>query len=136
MQTQKELAEKATIGETTVSRRIAQLKSAGVIRAFRAVLDPAHPDIGFGVTAILRVKLTDMSVKAVLEEKIVEISQVLAVYSVFSPDTDYIALVRAKSNSDLETLSEKIRTLDGAVSVGSMIAARILKETTVLELDT
>jgi Lrp/AsnC family leucine-responsive transcriptional regulator len=96
------------LSASSVHDRVRKLERRGVIRGYRADVDPA--EVGLGVTALVSVFPLDPSQPDHLPQIVTEFPEVQDCYSVAGHE-DYILKVRARNTADLETflrrLSEK-----------------------------
>lgn len=99
--TNAELAEVVHLSASQCSRRRAALEAAGVIRGYRAVLDPLR--LGFGLRAITRVNLREHGQRneGSFAEFLARQPEVRAAHSV-SGDADYILDIHVR---DLEAFA-------------------------------
>jgi DNA-binding Lrp family transcriptional regulator len=133
--TNAELAEVVNLSASQCSRRRAALEAAGVIKAYRAVLDARR--LGFGLRAITRVNLREhgQSNEGSFADFLARQPEVRAAHSV-SGDADYILDIHVR---DLEAFAHFIH---GALlphpqvaQVRSDIVLRTMKDDGGLALD-
>jgi len=100
------------LGKTTglstsaVHQRVRRLEERGVIRGYRAVLDPI--DLGLPILAFVSCKPFDPTAPDDTPERLADISEIEACYSV-AGDENYILMVRVATPGDLESLLATIR---------------------------
>jgi Lrp/AsnC family transcriptional regulator, leucine-responsive regulatory protein len=96
------------LSASSVHDRVRKLERRGVIRGYRADVDP--PAVGLGVTALVSVFPLDPSLPDHLPRTVTEFPEVQDCYSVAGHE-DYVLKVRTRNTADLETflrrLSEK-----------------------------
>ena len=123
-----QLAEEVGLSVTPCLRRIKRLESDGIIRGYRADLDPKK--VGCAFQAFIQVRLGDHAEKTVedFELAILRQPEVVACYAM-TGDTDFLLHVMT---SDLDALSEfAVKTLlrmPGVRESHSSIVFSILKE--------
>jgi Lrp/AsnC family leucine-responsive transcriptional regulator len=98
---------KATgLSTSAVHQRVRRLEERGVIRGYRAVLDPA--ELGLPITAFISCKPFDPTAPDDTPERLADIPEIESCYSV-AGDENYILMVRVATPGDLETLLATIR---------------------------
>jgi len=98
---------KATgLSTSAVHQRVRRLEERGVIRGYRAVLDPG--ELGLAILAFISCKPFDPSAPDDTPERLADIPEIESCYSV-AGDENYILLARVASPGDLETLLATIR---------------------------
>lgn len=103
---------KATgLSTSAVHQRVRRLEQRGVIKGYRAVLDPAALDLP--LTAFVSIKPNDPTADDNITGSLSRIRAVEACYSV-AGDESYILKVRVATPQDLEALLLEIRTALGA----------------------
>ena len=132
--THQQIGTEIHLSASQVSRRVQRLQSAGVIRRYVALLNPAA--LGLTVRAVSYVTLTRHSGDEGLafEREIALFPEVLECYSV-AGESDYILQIVA---ADLHTLSEsvlrRLTRIQGVGSIRSNIVLNCIKSTTQLPL--
>ncbi|MEQ8179251.1 MAG: Lrp/AsnC family transcriptional regulator [Amphiplicatus sp.] len=129
-----ELAEATGISSATCWRRWRALEEAGVIDAYRAVLN--RDPLGFAVCAFAHVSIDRQYSEVVgeIEEKIRRRPEVLECYAT-TGDADFTLRVVARDIADYDRfLQDFLFELPGVGTVRSSIALREIKQTTELPL--
>ncbi len=90
--------------------RVHRLERRGVIRAYRAELDPDA--LGLGVLALVSVLPSDSSNMARLEAAFAGIEQVEAVYAV-AGEASHVLVVRSRSIPELADVLQRVRDVEG-----------------------
>lgn len=132
--THQHIGEQVHLSPSQVSRRVARLQSAGIIRRYVALLDPAA--IGLSVRAITYVTLTRHSGDEGLafEREIGAFPEVLECYSV-AGESDYILQIVA---ADLTALSANVlrhlTRIPGVGHIRSNIVLNCIKSSTEMPL--
>lgn len=94
------------LSASTVHDRVRKLERAGVIKGYRAAVDP--PSVGLDVTALVSVMPLDPSQPDDLPDRITEFVEVEDCYSVAGHE-NYILKVRTRTTGDLEDLLRRLR---------------------------
>lgn len=102
-----ELSRSVHMSHSAVAERVRRLEEAGVIRGYRAVIDPER--LGYGILAYLRLRYPS-SVYTPLHELLAEIPEVVEAHHVTGDDC-FILKVVATSMRHLEQVSGRIGTL-------------------------
>jgi len=129
-----ELADATGISSATCWRRVKSLEDAGIIKAYRAILD--REKIGLAVTAFVHVTIERQyaNVVAAIEKKIRARPEVLECYAT-TGDADFTLRVIAKDIADYDRfLQTFLLELPEVGQIRSSIALREIKETTELPL--
>ena len=132
--THQQLGETVHLSASQVSRRVARLQAAGIIRRYVALLDPAA--IGLGVRAITYVTLTRHSGDEGLafEREIGTFPEVLECYSV-AGESDYILqIVAADLNALSENVLRRLTRIQGVGNIRSNIVLNCIKSSTEMPL--
>jgi Lrp/AsnC family transcriptional regulator, leucine-responsive regulatory protein len=98
------------LSASTVHDRVRKLERRGIIRGYRASVDPQA--VGLDVTALVSVMPLDPSQPDDLPDRVVEFSEVEDCYSVAGHE-NYILKVRTRTTGDLEDLLRRIREKAG-----------------------
>jgi len=132
--TLKELSRLTGMRETTIFARIKRLEREGIIKEYRAILDPKA--LGKGTTAFILIKYDPSFgfTQREVAEKISKLPEIQEVY-IIAGDWDMIAKIREK---DVESLGrivlDKIREIEGVKETVSLIVFESIKETTFLSV--
>ena len=125
-----ELARRVGLSKTPVQARLRRLERSGVIRGYRALLDPIR--LGRDHVAFVEVKLSDTreaALRAFNEAAlgVAEIEQCHLIAGAF----DYLLKVRTTSMSRYRAvLAERISTLPHVSSTSTYVAMQAIKEET------
>jgi len=101
------------LSASAVHDRVRKLEQAGVIRGYRAVLDPEA--MGFMVTGLIAATPLDPRQPDDLPERLADFSEVEDCYSV-AGEASYILKVRTRTTSDLEGLIRRLREKAGVAT--------------------
>ena len=126
----KEIAKEVGTSEATVFVRVKKLRKSGVIKGFRAILNPSS--VGKHVTAFALVKAEPKSFPRMLAqlmdfEDICEIHDVTGAY--YS-----ILKLRTSTSEELAEILDKIGQIEGISGTETVIVLRTIKEETSVKL--
>lgn len=118
------IASSIGVSEATVHLRVQKLKRLGIIKGFRAVLDPAK--VGKGLTAIVLVKADPMKYKEALRK----VASIDDVYEIYDVTGEYYAVlkIRASNRDSLAKIIDRIGEIEGITSTQTMVVLRTIKE--------
>jgi Lrp/AsnC family leucine-responsive transcriptional regulator len=109
------------LSASAVHDRVRKLEQQGVIRGYRAVIDPEA--IGLFVTALISVSPLDARQPDDLPERVRELDEVEDCFSV-AGEANYVLKVRTRTTGELEDLIRRLREKAG-VSTNTTIALSI-----------
>jgi Lrp/AsnC family transcriptional regulator, leucine-responsive regulatory protein len=109
------------LSASAVHDRVRKLERSGVIRGYRAVVDPEA--IGLFVTALIAATPLDSRQPDDLPERVGEFPEVEDCYSV-AGEANYVLKVRTKTTGELEDLIRRLRE-KGGVATNTTIALSI-----------
>jgi Lrp/AsnC family leucine-responsive transcriptional regulator len=117
---------------SSVNERMRKLKEDGIVRAYRAELDPDRA--GFPILAFVNVLMDDAVHAAAFPKRAAKIPEVLELHHV-TGDWNFLIKIRARSTADLEgILTGKLKKLRGVVRTNTQIVLVAHKETRALPL--
>jgi len=131
----RELSEITEMRETTIFTRIKRLEREGIIKEYRAILDPKA--VGKNVLAFILIKYDHSSgfTQREVAEKIANLPEIQEVH-IIAGDWDIIAKVREKDVESLgKVVLDKIREIKGIKETVSLIVFENIKETTFINLE-
>lgn len=105
-----EVAKCVGLSPSSVHDRVRKLEEAGVIKGYRAVIDPMA--VGLDVTALIAVIPLDPRQPDDLPERVEEFPEVVDCYSV-AGEASYILKVRTRNPPGLEDLIRRLREKAG-----------------------
>jgi Lrp/AsnC family transcriptional regulator, leucine-responsive regulatory protein len=105
-----EISRRVGLSPSSVHDRVRKLERAGVIRGYRAELEPRA--VGLDVTALVSVMPLDPSQPDDLPDRVVEFPEVEDCYSVAGHE-NYVLKVRTRTTGDLEDLLRRLREKAG-----------------------
>jgi Lrp/AsnC family transcriptional regulator, leucine-responsive regulatory protein len=101
-----EIGARSGLAPSSVHDRVRKLEQAGVIRGYRAEVDPQG--IGLFVTALVSVTPLDPKQPDDLPERVLEFPEVLDCHSVAGAE-NYVLKVRTRTTPDLEDFLRRLR---------------------------
>ena len=101
-----DIGRRAGLSTSSVHERVKKLEVAGVIRGYRAVVDPEA--LGLYVTALVSVTPLDPTQPDDLAERVLEFHEVEDCHSV-AGDENYIVKVRTRTTGELEEFLRRLR---------------------------
>jgi Lrp/AsnC family transcriptional regulator, leucine-responsive regulatory protein len=122
-----ELAERVRLSPSPCLRRVRALEAAGVIRGYRADVDPVAVDLGFEITVHVELSLKDRATVEAFEERIATFDEVIECRRMFGVP-DYVVLVRVADQAAYETFyMSKMAELPGLARVISQFTMKLVK---------
>lgn len=112
-----ELGRKVGLSQPATSERLKRLEERGIIRGYRAVIDPAS--VGLGMMAIIRLRTTHEHIKTCLRQ-FSEMPQVIEVLRLTGEDCFHLKVI-VPSPADLESI------VDAIARYGSVTTAIVLR---------
>jgi len=105
-----EIGKEVGLSPSSVHERIRKLEQAGVVRGYRAEVDPES--VGLFVTALVSVMPLDPKQPDDLPQQVLEFSEVEDCHSV-AGDENYILKVRTRTTAELEDFLRRLREKAG-----------------------
>jgi Lrp/AsnC family leucine-responsive transcriptional regulator len=105
-----ELARTVGLSSSAVHERVAKLESAGILRGYRAVVEPR--EIGLGVTALIGIQPGEYGRDEVIAAALETMPEVESCYSVAGEEA-FIVLVRVPSVDELHLCLGRLRAIEG-----------------------
>lgn len=126
----REVAEKAGVSEATIHVRVKRLLRKGVIKGFKAIVDPKQ--VGKSTTAFVLIKADQRA----FAKAINKIKRIESVYEVHDVTGSYYAIlkVRVKDTEELASLIDKIGSIEGVTATETAVVLRSLKEELTIKL--
>ena len=125
-----ELAERVGLSPSACLRRVQELERSGVIKGYRAVLDPASMDIGFVAYVTVGLGSHTKSAQEAFERAVSRAPQVRECHNI-TGEADFLLKVVAKDLDDYSRFVERVlRQLPGVLSIRSSISLREIKAAT------
>ncbi len=127
-QTITELSEKVRLSISRCQRRLRELERSGVIRGYKAVLDPEAMGLGFEALVFVTLQREDQSTLAAFDEAVAAIPNVLQAQRLFG-DPDCLLHVVAVDLADYRKLYEgQLTRLPGVQKLTSTIVMKQIVE--------
>lgn len=129
------LAEEVHLAEAPTWRRVRALEECGVIRGYRALVDPSA--LGYEVTAFVHIRCGrhDPALEQAFEQEVQEIPQILWCHTV-SGATDFLLCVVARNLREYgELISARIRSLPGVTSIESSFSLKAVKDGSLIPVE-
>lgn len=129
-----ELAERVSLTPSPCWRRVRRLEEAGLLKGYRAILEPKL--LGYGVTAFVNVMMGshDKDTSRRFEQRLTEIPQIISCHHL-SGKYDFLLEVVAE---DLESFGEFARdvlqALPGVKEIYSSFSLKVLKDERLLPI--
>ncbi|MGK5629047.1 Lrp/AsnC family transcriptional regulator [Streptomyces sp. URMC 123] len=125
--TNQELAQRVGLTPSPCLRRVRQLEQDGVIRGYRAVLDPHAVGRGFEVLVSVEVRRDRETVEA-FEAALQELPDVVEAYRLFGSPGCLLRIAVADIDTYERLWIERITALPGVTEVNSQIVMKRIKE--------
>jgi Lrp/AsnC family leucine-responsive transcriptional regulator len=101
-----EIGGRVGLSASAVHQRVRKLESLGVIRGYRAIVDPEA--VGLGITALVAATPFDPGSPDDLPERVADFPEVEDCFSV-AGEANYILKVRTRTTTELEGLIRRLR---------------------------
>ncbi|MDN4982739.1 Lrp/AsnC family transcriptional regulator [Bradyrhizobium sp. WYCCWR 13022] len=112
-----ELGRKVGLSQPATSERLKRLEERGIIRAYRAVIEPAS--VGLNMMAVIRLRTTHEHIKACLKQ-FAEMPEIIEVLRLTGEDCFHLKVI-VPSPADLESI------VDAIARYGSVTTAIVLR---------
>jgi len=120
----KAIAEDIGVSEATVFVRVKKLKEAGILKGFRAIVDPTA--VGKPLTAFILVRAQPKIYQNVLNS----LKRIDDIYEIFDVTGQYYSVlkVRTTGTDQLSKIIDQIETIEGVAGTETIIVLRTVKE--------
>jgi Lrp/AsnC family transcriptional regulator, regulator for asnA, asnC and gidA len=120
----KKIAEDVGVSEATVFVRVKKLQDGGVLRGFKAIVDPRA--VGKSLTAIVLVRANPKSLRGMLDA----LRRLDDIYEIYDVTGQYYSIlkVRTGSTDELSRIIDEIGNVEGVAGTETIIALRTVKE--------
>ncbi len=108
-----DVAARVGLSASAVHERVRKLEQQGVIRGYRAVIDPGS--LGLYVTSLIEVRPFDRSQPDDLPDRVADFAEVEDCYSV-AGEASYVLKVRTATTAELEDLIRRLREKAGVAT--------------------
>ncbi|MEV8096718.1 Lrp/AsnC family transcriptional regulator [Kitasatospora sp. NPDC085879] len=125
--TNQELAQRVGLTASPCMRRVRQLEQDGVIRGYRAVLDPEAVGRGFEVLVSVEVKRDRLAVEA-FEAALQDIPDVVEAYRLFGSPGCLLRIAVTDIGAYERLWIDRLTSLSGITEVNSQIIMKRIKE--------
>jgi len=130
-----ELAERIALSPSACLRRVRALEEAGVIRGYRAEIDPAAVGRAFEITVLVELAVKDRATVEEFERRIAAMDAVLECRRMFGVP-DYVVLVRVADQAAYEAFyMNELAELPGLARVNSQFTMKMVKASGGLPID-
>jgi Lrp/AsnC family transcriptional regulator for asnA, asnC and gidA len=126
----KAIAEDIGVSEATVFVRVKKLKEAGILKGYRAIVDPSA--VGKPLTAFILVRAQPKIYQSVLNS----LKQVDDIYEIFDVTGQFYSVlkVRTTGTDQLSKIIDEIEKIEGVAGTETIIVLRTVKEETVIKI--
>jgi Lrp/AsnC family transcriptional regulator for asnA, asnC and gidA len=126
----KEIAKEVRTSEATIFVRVKKLQKSGIIKAFRAIVNPQS--VGKQVTAFALVKAEPRSYPKMLAQ-LASFEDICEIYDVTGA---YYSIVKMRTGTSeqLAQILDKIGEIEGVAGTETVIVLRTIKEDTSIKL--
>ena len=114
----REIGKQLNLSTGTVSERIKNMQSNGVIQGFVTAVDPEV--LGYRMTMMVEIRLQSGIPKSQLEKCCEDFPEACCIHQV-TGDLDFMVLFRTKDQHHAAQVLERIRTMDGVDSIESHV---------------
>jgi Lrp/AsnC family transcriptional regulator for asnA, asnC and gidA len=120
----RKIGEEIGVSEPTVFVRVKKLREKGVLKGFRAVVDPVA--VGKTLTAIVLVRAHPQTFPGMLDA----LKKLDDVYEIYDVTGEYYSIlkIRTSGTDELSKIMDKIGTIEGITGTESIIVLRTVKE--------
>ena len=114
----REIGKNLQISTGTVSERIKQMQSNGVIRGFVTAVDPEV--LGYKVSMILSIRISPSAARSDIEKTLMNLDEASCIHYVTGA-IDMVVLVRAKDQHHAASVLDTVRTIEGIERIDSHV---------------
>lgn len=120
----KKIGEDVGVSEATVFVRVKKLQEKGVLKGFRAVVDPKM--VGKTLTAIVLVRAHPQAFPGMLDA----LKKLDDVYEIYDVTGEYYSIlkIRTTGTDELGKIMDQIGTIEGVAGTETIIVLRTVKE--------
>ena len=120
----KKIGEAAGVSEATVFVRVKKMQEKGIIKSFKAIIDPKA--VGKPLTAIVLVRANPKAFPGMLDA----LEKLDDVYEIYDVTGQYYSIlkIRTEGTDELSRIILEIGNIDGIAGTETMIVLRTLKE--------
>jgi Lrp/AsnC family transcriptional regulator for asnA, asnC and gidA len=120
----KKIAEDAGVSEATVFVRVKKMHESGVIKSFKAIVDPKA--VGKMLTAIVLVRANPKAFPGMLDA----LKKFDDIYEIYDVTGEYYSILKVKTTGtdELSNIIDDIGNIDGVAGTETIIVLRTVKE--------
>jgi DNA-binding Lrp family transcriptional regulator len=119
-----ELAARVSLSVSPCHRRVRELERTGVVRGYRAEVDPEALGLGFEALVLITMRQEDRETIAAFEAAVADLDQVIAAQRLFG-DPDYLLrVVAADLRAYQELYDDRLAVLPGVERLTSTIVMK------------
>ncbi len=120
----KKIGENAGVSEATVFVRVKKLQEKGIIKSFKAIVEPKA--VGKTLTAIVLVRANPKAFPDMLDA----LKKLDDIYEIYDVTGEYYSIlkIRTGGTEDLSKIMDDIGNIDGIAGTESIIVLRTVKE--------
>jgi Lrp/AsnC family transcriptional regulator for asnA, asnC and gidA len=120
----KAIAKQVGVSEATIFVRVNKLKEAGVLKGFKAIVDPKA--VGKTLTAFILIRAQPKAYPAMLNA----LKKLEDVYEIYDVTGQYYSVLKARTGGteDLSRIIDEIGSVEGVAGTETMIVFRTVKE--------
>jgi Lrp/AsnC family transcriptional regulator, regulator for asnA, asnC and gidA len=122
----KKVGEDVGVSEATIFVRVKKLQEKGVLRGFRAIVDPRA--VGKSLTAIMLVRANPKVLPGMLDA----LRRLDDIYEIYDVTGQYYSIlkIRTSGTDELSRIIDEIGTIDGVTGTETIIVLRTVREET------
>lgn len=121
-----ELADRVGLSPSPCLRRVRRLEEEGVIRGYRAIVDPAVADRGLTVFALVRLRVHERPLVAKFETLVIDLPGVVSIHHL-AGDYDYLLRIELADLAAYDHFTrDVISGLPGVGSITSLVSLSAL----------
>ncbi len=120
----KKIGREIGVSEATVFVRVKKLRDKGVLRGFKAIVDPST--IGKSLTAIMLIRAQPKSLPGMLDA----LKKLEDIYEIYDVTGQYYSIIKIRTGSteQLSKIIDEIGTIEGVAGTETIIVLRTVKE--------
>ena len=120
----KKVGREIGVSEATVFVRVKKLRDKGVLRGFKAIVDPST--IGKSLTAIMLIRAQPKSLPGMLDA----LKKLEDIYEIYDVTGQYYSIIKIRTSGteQLSKIIDEIGTIEGVAGTETIIVLRTVKE--------
>jgi Lrp/AsnC family leucine-responsive transcriptional regulator len=120
-----DVADEVDLSISAVSERMRKLEERGVIKGYKAIVDPKR--LHLDITAFIRVSVDGSEQYPAFVDEVIDMEPVLEVHSITGAGS-HVMKVRTKNTTTLERFLSKIQAVPGVTQTTTSIVLSTFKE--------